>query len=337
MAGKQEAVMQRAGVFAEVPALLRELGVDPLALYRNTGIDPDSLQASDMIPFRSILTVMDRAAHATASPHIGLLLGQRFDLAHHGLIGRLMRRAPTLQQALDDFVSWQPGYSSGAIVYLIRRGDEFAFGYGTHDQVSPGILQLYDAVVTIGLRMLHELSAGQARPDEIRFSRRTPEDLAVYNRLLKAPLRFDQHQTCIILNARAMGIRLPGSDPAMRREALGEVHAAIGNVLGQTSARVRQALRPLLHAGKDSMPEAAEKLGLHPRTLRRRLAAEGLTFRGLRDDLRFSIACELLEMTDLPITDISEAVAAASPGNLTSAFRRWSGMTPSEWRRRRPH
>ena len=85
------------------------------------------------------------------------------------------------------------------------------------------------------------------------------------------------------------------------------------------------------------MPEAAEKLGLHPRTLRRRLADEGLTFRGLRDELRFSIACELLEMTDLPITDISEAVAAASPGNLTSAFRRWSGMTPSEWRRRRPH
>ena len=124
-----------------------------------------------------------------------------------------MRRAPTLQQALDDFVSWQPGYSSGAIVYLIRLGDEFAFGYGTHDQVSPGTVQLYDAVVAIGLRMLHELSDGQVRPDEIRFSRRPPDDLAIYNRLLKAPLRFDQHQTCIVLNASDMNMRLPGSDP----------------------------------------------------------------------------------------------------------------------------
>lgn len=60
-----------------------------------------------------------------------------------------MRPAPTLKQALVDFVTWQPGCSSGAVVYLSQLGDAYGFGYATYDVSSPGTRVLYDGIVCI--------------------------------------------------------------------------------------------------------------------------------------------------------------------------------------------
>ena len=81
------------------------------------------------------------------------------------------------------------------------------------------------------------------------------------------------------------------------------------------------------------MQTAAVAMGVTPRTLRRQLLAEALTFEAVRDDVRFAVARELLEMTRLPVGDVSAALAFASHSTFDQAFRRWSGMSPSAWRR----
>jgi AraC-like DNA-binding protein len=73
-------------------------------------------------------------------------------------------------------------------------------------------------------------------------------------------------------------------------------------------------------------------MGVHPRTLERRLAGEGQTFETLRDEVRFSVARELLELTDIPVGEIGAILAFASPGVFTDAFRRVSATSPSAWR-----
>lgn len=75
-------------------------------------------------------------------------------------------------------------------------------------------------------------------------------------------------------------------------------------------------------------------LKLHPRTLRRRLAAKGAVFSDLRDRVRYALAREFLALTDLPLGEIAVLVGFASQGVFSESFRRWSGMTPSDWRRR---
>jgi AraC-like DNA-binding protein len=72
---------------------------------------------------------------------------------------------------------------------------------------------------------------------------------------------------------------------------------------------------------------------MSPRSLRRHLDAEGLSFEAVRDDVRFTVARELLEMTHLPIGEISAALAFASHSAFDQAFRRWSGTSPTAWRR----
>jgi AraC-like DNA-binding protein len=73
---------------------------------------------------------------------------------------------------------------------------------------------------------------------------------------------------------------------------------------------------------------------MHPRTLRRHLAREQTSFEELCAALRFDTARELLDLTDLPVSEISTALAYASPSVFADAFRRWSGLSPTAFRRR---
>jgi AraC-like DNA-binding protein len=69
------------------------------------------------------------------------------------------------------------------------------------------------------------------------------------------------------------------------------------------------------------------------RTLSRRLASEGTSFQEILDDIRYAMARELLAVTDMPIGDIADALSYSAHGPFIDAFRRWSGIAPSVWRR----
>jgi AraC-like DNA-binding protein len=73
---------------------------------------------------------------------------------------------------------------------------------------------------------------------------------------------------------------------------------------------------------------------MHHRTLNRRLKAEGTTFQELLDEVRFEAACQLLDTARIPITEIAVSLGYAETSASSRAFRRWSGATPVERRRR---
>lgn len=329
-----EPLTQRAGVLAELPAVLRDLGADVASVFDESGIDLDTFDADTRVPFAAMLNVLDRAKRRAACPHLGILIGHRFEFGLHGPIGRLMLTAPKLGHALNEFVTWQPGYSSGAIVYLNRLDDVYAFGYGTYVAAHPGSPVLYDAVIGVALRMIEDLTNGTVKPVEIQFSHRSPEDVASYSRLTKLPMQFDQHRNCIILDAKSLQVSLPGSDPKTHHRIQAELASAAFGEASDLSTRTRHSLRHIMFTGKPTLPAVAAELCLHPRTMERRLAEEGQTFRALRDDVRFAVARELLELTDIPIGEIGEILDFASSGVFADAFHRLSGASPSKWRER---
>lgn len=324
--------MQRAGIFAELPALLAEQGFPPALAFAGSGIEPSSLAPETRLPFHAITAVLERAAAVTECPHLGLLLGQRFELFHHGVMGQLMQSSATLGQALRAFTLWQPGYSSGAIVYLQRMGDDFAFGYGA---AGTGGRVLYDAIGAIGLKMLRQLTAGAVEPEEIHLCFREPHDKSPYLRHLRVPVRFNQERVCLVLSGRQFDTPLPGADAERHRQSLIALKGAVEGMLPSVTLRTCNTLRRLLQEGTPGMEAVARELAMHPRTLRRRLAEEQTRFDSLCDSVRFEMAREFLDLTDLPISDISTALAYASPGNFADAFHRWTGHSPRDWRHHR--
>lgn len=85
--------------------------------------------------------------------------------------------------------------------------------------------------------------------------------------------------------------------------------------------------------GNLSISDAACLSGLSTRTLQRRLAAAGHSFSDLLDQVRVQVASELLKNTEASVSEVAQQVGYTSQPNFCRAFKRWTGMTPGEFRR----
>jgi len=318
----------------DLPVLLAEFNVDIRDVMAGMEIGPDDLQVDNRISFSTCLRLLERSADLAACPHFGLLLGSRHDHRILGAIGQLMSHAPTLGDALLDFVGAQLGNSSGATVYIHRNRDHFVLGYGVYDRQSAGGRQLYDLGIAVGCNFVRALSGGRVDPVEVRLSHRAPKDRRPHVRVLKSTILFDQDQTCIVLPQAALSVPVVEADPAMRSRIAAAVSEAFSAELGDLPARLKHALRPQLLLGKGKRSDAGKQFGISARTLSRHLARAGTSFETVRDEVRYSVARELLELTDLPVSDIAMALSFASHSSFVHAFQRWAGLAPSRWRER---
>lgn len=95
---------------------------------------------------------------------------------------------------------------------------------------------------------------------------------------------------------------------------------------------LRRVLRTELLRDTCSANSIARLFSMHRRTLNRHLRAEGFSFRQVANQIRFEIACELLENTDMELSQIAAVLRYSELSAFTRAFRRWSGQAPSSWR-----
>lgn len=120
---------QRIGALATVPALIRNLGVDPAPILASAGLNPDALDLpSNRVPFAALTRFLSEAAARTGCPHFGLLAGRTFHLSDLAALGAIVRNSPTLGLALEEFVVRQHLHSGGALAFLLQRGDVVDFG-----------------------------------------------------------------------------------------------------------------------------------------------------------------------------------------------------------------
>ena len=97
---------------------------------------------------------------------------------------------------------------------------------------------------------------------------------------------------------------------------------------------VRGALHQMVLSGTSSAENVALLFGMHERTLRKRLTAERTRLHQLVSQTRFELAKQLLENTELPLSEIASALRYADAAVFSRAFRSWSKTSPREWRAR---
>jgi AraC-like DNA-binding protein len=326
---------QRLGPLAGIPALLTEFGSRVEEVVKGLGIEPTIFEdPENRIPYPVVGRLLDRCAHLTTCRYFGLVLGSRYDHQALGVPGALMRNAPDLGTALSVFCALQSANSRGAVAYLHRASDQIVFGYGAYEPAAVGHAQIYGLSLAIGVNMVRALTGGSVEPVEVLLTARPPTDDNPYRPILKAPVRFNQPETGIVLHHSALLAPILGaSAPEFARLRERIVMLAPSPAPDRVwTDRVKHAIRPLLLRGLATTSDMAGLLDVNLRTLSRRLAAENTTFQQILEEVRYAMARELLEITELHIGEIASALAYAEHSNFSEAFRRWSGVTPSEWR-----
>jgi AraC-like DNA-binding protein len=109
-------------------------------------------------------------------------------------------------------------------------------------------------------------------------------------------------------------------------DLLGDLTLRIG-----TAGRIRAILLRDI-ANPPTFDVTAKLLDVNARSLRRQLRQQGISFRGLRDELRAQLALKYLSSTDLANEDIALALGFSDAANFRRAFHRWTNKSPSEIR-----
>lgn len=324
----------RVGPLAPLSAVLRELGQDPAPVFAAAALTADAFDDPERrLPFRTAAAVLLHAARATRRDDIGMLLGARFQAGQFGLLGGLMRRARTVGEALHDLCRFFQLQDRGAAVYLNWRGSRsVALGYSLLDANAPGIAQVYDLAITIGMLLLRSLAGAGLRADEVHLVRSPPPAPVAYRRAFGAPVVFGAPHSEIRFASRWLDAPVVGSDGSAHAAAQRLARSAESALTTGLIVRAQAAAQVLLAGGGASAQRLADAFGVHERTLRRRLAQEGSSFAAVIAAARFEIACQLLRETGLPLAVVAETLCYADAPAFVRAFRGWAGCTPGQWR-----
>jgi AraC-like DNA-binding protein len=325
--------MARIAPLVSIPVLLTELGFDPEATLRETGFrlaefeDPDN-----QVSFVAGSQLLALCARKTGCESFGLRLAERIGPSLLGVTGFLLKSAPDVGNALRTLVRFIDLHDTGGTVYVTTSGRACVLGYVIHQEGVEAPEQIYDMSIGTGCNIMRSLCGPQWNPTEVLLSRRAPAGPQPYARFFRAPVRFEADQNALVFPTRWLAQPLASADPLLYRHLEKEAAERQARLQVGAGGKVKAVVRQLLLAQRCSAAEAARLLGMHERTLDRRLAAEGTSFREVVDTMRYDIAKQLLGETSKSLAEIAAALDYADASAFSRAFKRWSGSTPAQWR-----
>jgi len=313
--------LERIGVSAE--RLLEKLGL-PMWHF----CDPD-----DLIPTRHIYALLGQAARSLGNRMFGLQVGLDSSIATLGSYGNVITSAPTIKRALEASCRLIHLHTSDARLWLIPAGEEVWFCRSQFRGPKFGRTQFEQYVLT---RLIDYVRLGTGRswqPAKIRLQTQEAPEKALRNALGDPEIRVGQKFTAIAVPRGYLAL------PLRHRRTPGEAGEAVEARLRDTApaadfcGSLRQVTAALLkQEGPPRVEMMAEITGLSVRSLQRRLAKCGLAHVQIVDQARYQAATRLLEDCEIRITDVAMDLGYADSAHFTRAFKRWAGVTPSEYR-----
>jgi AraC-like DNA-binding protein len=316
-----------------LPALLAEFGVEPRDVLEAVGVRADVFDDPDnLVPYPVIGRVLAVGAQHTNCDHIGLLLGQRSRLATLGLAGQVALCADTAGEGLQKLANFFTLHNTAATVSVVSGGGFTRLVYAISEPGMGDTGQLQLGAMALGFNILQDLCGPLWLPTVVTVASSAPSNLRPCQKFFRAPLRFDSDESSLTFESHWLDRPLPQADPRKRRLIEAEVLARSEEILADFPATFRSILRKQLVIGESSMDSIAALFGMHRRTLDRKLKRHGMSYGELRESVKRDVACQLLRDTRLPIQQIAESLRYSSAANFSTAFRHWTGVSPSKYR-----
>jgi AraC-like DNA-binding protein len=322
-----------ATVIPHVLRAARRAGVEPASIVARLGLTP-SLTFADRVPLSLIADFWESMMRAVpGDPWFPIRAAAIPEHEELSLLTMFCRAQETLGEALRSVARYSLLVTDAFLISTQVRGDRVVLAFDTPAAIERlGVRCQMEFLVcdTVGCI---EHATGGVRPLEVAFahSRRVTGGVPPWP--AGAQLRYGASRTGIVYARSAWNARLTGAKPELARALRPQLDAMLLAAEGRmtTTDRVGMVLAELLHSGRPSGQRAARRLSMGWRTLQRRLAGAGTTFRGLLDDTRFRLARGWLGNT--PIKIVAGRLGYADERAFCRAFRRWAGTSPMHYLR----
>jgi AraC-like DNA-binding protein len=333
----------RSSLIHMLPPFLEERGIRAEPIYRQAGMGAEHMIAALPVQRAQIHAALQLAARATGEPDIALSLGALAEAPRLGPPGLAMLNGQTFESCLRAHMALMPRLQTHHEERLWTEGRTAIFSIRLVGDNQAAWL-LYEGAAAFMVKMARGFFGAGWSPDLVTFPHPCRGRLSAYEAYFRGPVIFDSHSAARISFPSELlksQRRFAASTPPREQSELTPIGQFCPVQLERFSldaSIIQHAVTGMAEAAFThsaiTIEVAADRLGLSTRTLQRRLLERGRTFEAVIDDVRRRVALTQLDQTTQPITEIAMSLGYSDAAHFTRAFRRWMGVSPSEYRNR---
>jgi AraC-like DNA-binding protein len=287
------------------------------------------------IDARRQIAFLDTAAEALNDDFLGVNLAEEFDCRDLGMLYYVMASSDTLGDALKRASRYSQIITNEAIVLQYREAREPTLRLTYSGIPRHADRQQIEFCIVAMVRVSRLLSGRLFLPKHVSMIHVRSKGISKFAHLLGKDIDFGSDADEIVYLDGSAEWALVNADPRLNKILLKVCEESLSGRKSKTGGlriTVENAIAPLLPHGQAHADVVAKKLGMSERTLKRRLAEDGVTFVEVLQQLKASLANRYLEDGSMPISRIAWLLGFEEASSFTHACRRWTGKSPRELR-----
>jgi AraC-like DNA-binding protein len=314
--------------------VLEAYGVSGPRFARRLGVPVRALESLNLRLSGSVIDAGFRNAMALiADPAFALRAADHWHPSHLKALGYAWLVSGSLYTALsrlERFICIPAGRT-------LLTCTETEGGLCTTYDTGRGDTELGHAMADFGLSLIISMCranfGGTVHLLSVSLRRPVPANPEPYQRFFNCEITFGADRDAFVLPWKIVNRPLPTANAEFAQIFDDILVSELAQLTGADLVhRCRRFLMESLSSGEPTEERLADAMSMSRRTLQRKLAEHGLSYRAILDKIRHDLARRHLSSDGKSLTDIAFLLGFSEQSAFARAFKRWQGISPSEYR-----
>ena len=325
----------RASAWKGLANLIQRFGGHPEEIFKAAGLPQDPLlEPNANFPLQALVSTLEIAPKELNQPDFGLQSGN-CTTEILGTINLAMQNAPTARIAVEIAARYIHIHNPGLSVTITPHkspGEELVTTNILNDAFTASP-QFSERIVASVYFQLKALGALELDILEIRFPGPRQSPLSTYTSLFGLEPQFLCDTYGVVTKTAQLDAPRKGNDESLFQVAQDHLRAIGAPKEKSLAEKVELLIVGILPGNGCIMRDVASALGLHKRTLQRRLKEEGVSFKQLKDSAKRRRAIKLLSRRDVTLTEVAFMLGYSESSTFSRKAKDWFGVSPRDYRR----
>lgn len=311
---------------------LRDRGVDADALFAQEGLSLDDDSHEGYVDFHLFSRLFEAAEQLTGDRCIGLKVGANFLTRHWGRLGYLVMAGENGLEGVQYIQRFARIVTNGLDIQWHWDKTQLTCEFTILDAAASH--HVADYFVASSLALARATNNDGFGFKSVSFRHGDGGLAAEYEKQLACRCQFNAPANLIEVDIATLSLESRFRDPRLKKILEEHAQQVLQNLASgdELLARIRQFVLSELPNGVPSLKAVCDLVGQNERTFQRSLAKMGLNFQDVVDELRMNLALEYIR-NDYNFLDIAMMLGYSEQSAFHRAFKRWTGMPPSRYKK----
>lgn len=315
---------------------LKSYGVDYRKLFREVGMDPAHLSDQNArFDFLSVTRLWDLALEKSQDPCFGLVVVNHWHPTSLHALGFSWMASPSLKEAFERLQRYIRIVNNAIAIDITSENSNTRVAFSSTAGSYRASYASMDAGLAVLVHMCRLNYGRELDPVKIQTMRPEPSPTCMdrLDAFFRAPIEFAAAENALYFKSAVLEKHLPASNIDLARANDKLIDEYLSHLDGASiGIRTKAKVTELLPSGAVSEEKIATLLNLSVRSMQRKLKEEGTSFKELLNQTRQELAEQYIENSRLSINEITYLLGFSDPANFSRAFKRWHGVSPSQYR-----